>query len=263
MNIFMRKQRLPIVQSLAPVLALVLSGTGCSEGARKEVWRTRNDAVVKQHNLKSRERVIADNDVVLALEPGRVYESSELPVIRIAPGVAATVSWGRGALLELLEMENDSLYPEQTLTGELITVVQAGSATFSTGGDTLELTRDAVLYLTPENKRSLKAGPEGFKAIEVFSPVRVDHLELAGVKLPASANVSFPDQGVKPSLEPGRIYNLNEIQWVPIQNTDPTQTYRRSPASSRLIWGKNAMLSLSGWTPIPLSPFTSTRKISS
>ncbi len=89
----------------------------------------------------------------------------------------------------------------------------------------------------------MKAGRHGWKAFEVYSPVRLDHLALAGQST-SGVNATFPDQGVTPSLQPGVVVNLNEIQWTPI--TDPVggKTYRRSTALSRLIWGKNAQISL-------------------
>jgi gluconolactonase len=206
-------------------------------------WRSRNEEVVKKNNLKGRERTVPHTEVTLKLEPGKVYELQELPRINIGDGVSATVSWGEGALLELLEMKGSSIYPEQALNEELITVVQEGSGSCVLGDKTLGLTKDAVLYLPEGTKRSLKAGPDGLKAIEVFSPVRLDHLNLAGTHIAGSAKVGFPDQGVKPSLEAGRVYNLNEIQWTPITKPDEGKTYKHSSANSRLIWGKNAMLS--------------------
>ena len=228
--------------ALSGLLALSESAEQ-EDGRRTERWRIRNAVVVKQNKLKTRDRAIPHTDVILKQEPGQIYELRSLPRIRIAPGVSATVSWGEGAMLELLEMKPGAHYPEQILTGELMTVVQQGSATCRMGDKTLELSKDSLLLLSEGTKRSLKAGPQGLKAIEVFSPLRIDHLQLAGVKLPKNAKVGFPDQGVTPSIEPGKLYNLNDIQWTAITRPDTSKTYSHSPANSRLIWGKNAMLS--------------------
>ena len=111
-------------------------------------------------------------------------------------------------MLEMLEMAPDSVYPEQVLQEELIMLVREGMAQCKLGDRTVELTKDAVLYLTPGTKRKLKSGPAGFEVIEVFSPVRIDHLQLAGVEFPTGGSVEFPDQGVTPSLESGTVYNL-------------------------------------------------------
>jgi gluconolactonase len=89
----------------------------------------------------------------------------------------------------------------------------------------------------------MKAGPDGWKAFEVYSPVRLDHLALAG-QTTAGVNVTFPDQGVTPSLQPGVVVDLQEIQWTPLVDPIAGQSYRRSTALSKLLWGKNAQISL-------------------
>ena len=225
-------------------ISLTVLSTATSGGDEKEQWRIRNAAVVNRYNLKTRDRKIPDTDVVLKQQPGRVYRAAELPVIKIAPGASATIAWGKGALLELLEVQPNVSLAAEVLAGEAITLVQEGSLTYTVGNRTLQLGKDEFLYLTPRTKRLLKAGPQGAKAIEVFSPVRLDHLRLAGVKLPKGGKASFPDQGIKKtSVQPGKVYNLNEVQWTGITRPDRTKTYKRSTAHSRLIWGKNVMLS--------------------
>ncbi|MCH2213127.1 MAG: SMP-30/gluconolactonase/LRE family protein [Fuerstiella sp.] len=207
-------------------------------------WRVRNAVVVKQNQLKTRERDVPETDVKLDLQPGQVYPLKNLPEIQLAHGVSATVAWGKGALLEVLTMEPNADYPEQQLNEELFMVIRQGSADCEIDGHTISLSRDHVLYLTPGQKRRLVAGSDGLQAFEIFSPVRADHLALAGVRLAEGADVGFPDQGVsKTSLEPGKAYNLNEIQWTAITRPDTRLPYPRSSAQSRLIWGRNTMLS--------------------
>ena len=179
----------------------------------------------------------------MTLAAGVPVERSALATVTIAPGVSATLGWGRGALLERVEMQPGAAYPSQTLAEELIIVGQDGSATIDVGGKAMELAKDQVLYLQPGAVRSMKAGSDGWKAFEVYSPVRLDHLALAGQTVSA-VNPSFPDQGVTPSLAPGVVVNLNEIQLTPLVDPLAGKTYKRSTALSRLIWGKNAQISL-------------------
>lgn len=233
-----------LLSVLAILFTSLLVAVESSTSDRAEQWRIRNAIVVKQNQLKTRDRTIPTTDVKLDLQPGQVYEAESLPVISLAKGVSATAAWGEGALLELLTMQPNTSYPGQKLAEELFIVVQEGSAICDIGGKSLKLSKDSVLYLTPGTSRRVEAGPTGLKAIEVFSPVRADHLELAGIKLPDDANVGFPDQGVRnSSIRPGKVYNLNEIQWTSITRPDTTLSYQRSTAQSRLIWGKNTMLS--------------------
>jgi gluconolactonase len=232
------------ILKFALLIAGLVSLVACSNTGGNEAWREKNAPIVAKLNLKLRERSIPETDVPPSkFEPGKVYARSAIQPITIAPGVTAKLIWNRGALLEILEMEKGATYPEQHLNEEVITAVQAGSASAMVDGKSLDLGSDSVLYLTPGSTRSLKAGPDGLKALEVFSPVRVDLLALAGVNLPANAKVSFPDQGVKPSIQPGTVYRLSEIQLTPVTTPDPALSYKRAAANSRLIWGKNAMLS--------------------
>ena len=225
------------------IVAAACSSNGGSGGASGEAWRDVNQRVIDQHKVGGREREVPDLAVPMTLAAGMPVERSSLATVTIAPGVSATLGWGRGALLERVEMQPGSSYPSQTLTEELIIVVQDGSATIDVGGKSMELSKDQVLYLQPGAVRSMKAGSNGWKAFEVYSPVRLDHLALAGQNV-SGVNASFPDQGVTPSLPPGVIVNLNEIQMTPLVDPLAGKTYKRSTALSRLIWGRNAQVSL-------------------
>lgn len=241
---------------------LVLAGaacvvfTGCSKNS-DEAWREANVQLIKKHNITARERVIPKTDVPLAMEAGKAQPKSALPKVTIAPGVTATLAWGKGAMLEELEMEKGAEYPSQQLNEEVITVVRAGSGTCEFGGKTVELAADSFLYLTPGSTRALKAGPEGLKALEVFSPVRMDMLKLAGIKVPDGAKAGFPDQGIKPSVTPGQVYRLSEVQLTPLTDQLEGVGYKRSAANSRLIWGRNVMLSFVRMDPNSYFPIHS------
>jgi gluconolactonase len=131
----------------------------------------------------------------------------------------------------------------QELGEELITMVRGGSARCLVDNRVLELAQDSLLYLTPGMKRSLEVGPDGRKALEVFSSVRADMLRMAGAAEPVYGDVSFPDQGVTPSLLPGLVYRLGDVPLTPLTDPDPSIPHKRSAANSRVVWGRNAMLS--------------------
>jgi gluconolactonase len=233
---------------LAAIVAFTLVVAACSNGAGEggsddASWRDTNQRIVDENKVGGRDRDLPEVSVPMTLAAGVPVERSALPTVTIAPGVTATLGWGRGALLERVEMQPGADYPAQTLAEELIIVGQNGSVTIAVGGKALELTKDQVLYLQPGAVRSMKAGNSGWRAFEVFSPVRLDHLALAGQNV-SGANATFSDQGVTPSLQPGVVVNLNEIQLTPLVDPLPGKTYRRSTGLSRLIWGKNAQISL-------------------
>ena len=221
-------------------LILVLFVAGCSTAEPE--WTQRNQRVIDEFKITGRTRELPDVRVPLSLTPGQPVENAALPTATLAPGVVARLAWGRGALLEQVDMQAGAVYPEQTLAEELIVIVRDGSATLQFVGKTAELAKDHVVYLQPGTKRSLKAGSNGWKAYEVYSPVRLDHLALAGQKVDG-VNATFPDQGATASLQPGVVANINEIQWTPLIDPDTTKSYRRSTGQSRLIWGKNAQIS--------------------
>src|SRR5205823_4705809 len=172
----------------------------------------RNQRVIDEFQITGRTRALPAVSVPPALAPGQPAESAALPTVTFAPGVFARLTWGRGALLEQLEMQPDAIYPDQTLGEELIVIGREGSATLEFDGKIEELSEGQAVYLPPGTRRSVRAGRNGWKAYEVYSPVRLDHLALAGRSVDG-VTAAFPDEGVVPSLQPGVVANLSEIQW--------------------------------------------------
>ena len=64
-------------------------------------WVSSNADYIKNQGLSSRVREVPDPDVTVELEAGRVYATVDLRTIDIADGVRASVSWGRGTLMDL------------------------------------------------------------------------------------------------------------------------------------------------------------------
>ena len=224
-------------------MVLLAAAAAASCSGSEPGWSGRNQRVIDEHRVTGRTRELPRVTVPLALAAGSPVERTALPSVTLAPGVKATLGWGPGALLERLEMQPGTTYPSQALNEELIIIGQGGSATIEFDGRQVELGRDQVLYLQPGAVRTVKAGRDGWYAFEVFSPVRLDHLALAGQNT-SGASAVFPDQGVAPSLKPGVVVNVNDIQWTPLTDPVAGTSYRRSTALSRLVWGRNAQISL-------------------
>lgn len=231
------------VLAAALIAGGLMSLASCSRSGGNEPWSAKNAQLISKLNLKTRERVVPATDVPIAMEAGKPQPADTLKKVIIASGVSANLAWSKGAMLEILDMQPNSSYPEQKLAEEVFTAIQEGSATCTVDGQALELQANSLLYLTPDMTRSLKAGPNGAKALEVFSPVRADLLQLAGMTLPAGGKVSFPDQGAQPSLRPGEVYRLTDIQLAGISAVAPDAATKRSGANSRVVWGKNVQLS--------------------
>src|SRR5215207_2567295 len=92
----------------APVL-LLLVVAGCAGG--KPAWEDRNKRVIDEHKITGRTRELPPLTVPMVLADGEPVERGKLPTITIAPGVTASVGWGRGALVERVDMQAGASYP--------------------------------------------------------------------------------------------------------------------------------------------------------
>ena len=205
-------------------------------------WAAKNAELIATHKVEGRQRVIPPLDVGSNLEAGPATPADRLPTITIAPGVSAKLAWADGVLLEQLKMDPGASYPEEILPGESLIVVEAGTSDGRVNGSPVTLTKESVIYLPRGTRWSLKAGTEGLKALGVHSPIREDHLKLAGKSVSRGERISATEQNATPSLEPGVVYNLNDIQLIPLTPPAPSLP-SRSQAQSRLIWGEYAQLS--------------------
>ena len=124
----------------------------------------------------------------------------------------------------------DAAYPAQTLSEELFVIVQDGSATIEFDGKTAELTKDHVLYLQPGAVRSMKAGANGLEGVRGLLAGAARSPRAGRTEHVRRRTSTFPDQGVTPSLQPGVVVNLNEIQWTPLTDPVAGKSYRRSTA---------------------------------
>src|SRR4051794_13288385 len=95
---------------------------GCASG--KTPWADRNQRVIDEHKITGRTRDLPAVKLPMVLADGEPVERSKLPAITIAPGVTATLGWGRGALVERVEMQPNATYPAQTLNEELFVIIQ-------------------------------------------------------------------------------------------------------------------------------------------
>jgi gluconolactonase len=238
----MKSERRRLLVSVI-IVTIALAGHNAAQEQPK-LWKLRNAAVVRQFALTTRARKIPETKVVLKQQPGQIYVSNDLPSITLAEDVTARLAWGKGALLEQVRMAPNASYSDQPVLGEAITVVEEGSVALDTGSGPLILHANEFIYLTAGMRRSLQAGPKGANLLEMFSPVRRDHLARAGIQLARASDVTFPDQGVQQaSVKAGVVHHLKEVQWTAITAAERSRSWRRSTAHSRLIWGRNMMLS--------------------
>jgi gluconolactonase len=98
--------------------------------------------------------------------------------------------------------------------------------------------RADFVYLEKGAKNAVTAGAEGAKLLEVYSPLRRDYLEKAGVKnLPSQ--IADVETTQTPNIVPDRVYDLYDIQLTAIADGE----------YSRLVSGKNTQLSFISMEP--------------
>ena len=81
----------------------LLAVAGCSGSAPE--WAAKNQRVIDQHKVTGRTRDLPAVTVPNVLAPGVPVENATLPTATLAPGVVARLAWGRGALLEQVDMQ--------------------------------------------------------------------------------------------------------------------------------------------------------------
>jgi gluconolactonase len=94
------------------------------------------------------------------------------------------------------------------------------------------------VYLEKGSKSAIIAGPSGAKLLAVYSPVRLDYLQKAGVKNVPAQSVDLPTTRV-PNVKPNLVYDLYEFQLTALT----------SGANSRLVTGKNTQVSFISMDP--------------
>jgi len=94
------------------------------------------------------------------------------------------------------------------------------------------------VYLEKGSKSAIKAGPSGAKLLAVYSPVRFDYLQKAGVKNVPAQSVDLATTLV-PNVKPNLVYDLYEFQLTALT----------AGANSRLVTGKSTQVSFISMDP--------------
>lgn len=217
-------------------------------------WQKKNKELIKQYSLTERQIAdLPDTKIVSNLEPGKVKSLDSLSTTSLYPGVNAKIYWGSGTMTGILQLEPNAEIPEEVIASDRFVFVIEGSISQLVNGEFVNMiskkreepdgTHSATprvdfVYLEKGSKNTLKAGPEGAKLVEVYSPVRLDYLQKAGVTdLPSSvAEVNTP---MTPNVEYNKVYDLYEFQLTELV----------AGANSRLVTGKNTQVSFISMDP--------------
>jgi quercetin dioxygenase-like cupin family protein len=89
--------------------------------------------------------------------------------------VTAKTFWGEKMLLSVVELPAHSVVPLHSHPHEQAGIMLAGEMVFTAGGES-RLVKPGDLWIIPGGvEHTVTAGPEGARALDVFSPVREDY----------------------------------------------------------------------------------------
>ena len=210
-------------------------------------WQKKNNNLIKQYSLTERQLAgLPKTNVVSNLQAGKVTTLDSIANTVLYPGVNAKIYWGTGTMAGILQLEPNAKIPEEVLPSEQFLFVLEGSVDQVINGSPVTMisrkreepdgTHSATpridfVYLEKGSKSAIKAGPSGAKLLAVYSPVRLDYLQKAGVKNVPAQSVDLPTTQV-PNVKPNLVYDLYEFQLTALT----------AGANSRLVTGKNTQV---------------------
>ena len=217
-------------------------------------WQKKNNQLIRQYSLTGRQLTgLPDTKVVSNLEPGKVTSLDSVTNTTLYPGVKATMFWGSGTMACLLQLEPNTKIAEEVLPSDRFVFVLEGEVDQIINGSPVNMisrkreepdgTHSATpridfVYLEKGSKNALTAGPSGAFLFEVYSPVRLDYLQKAGVGNIPAESVDIKTTQV-PNIKPDQVYDLYDFQFTELA----------SGASSRLVTGKNTQISFLSMEP--------------
>jgi gluconolactonase len=253
--------KLTFLRNLAfsSLLLLLLVYLSRCTSSSAPAWQQKNKELIKQYDLAERDLSgLPEPGVASNPEPGNVKGLDSLANATLYPGITAKIFWGSGNMVSILQLEPNAKIPEEILSADRFVFVLEGSIDQLTNGSMVTMIgqkredpdgshsgtpRTDFVYLEKGNKNALTAGVSGAKLLEVYSPLRLDYLQKAGVKdLPAE--IKDIESFQAPNISAGKVYDLYDIQLTPII----------PGAHSRLISGKNTQLSFISMEPGSLFP---------
>jgi gluconolactonase len=233
------------------LVLIVILLTQCTSAPE---WQKKNNDLIKQYSLTERQLAgLPKTNVVSNLQAGKVTTPDSIANTVLYPGVNAKIYWGTGTMAGILQLEPNAKIPEEVLPSEQFLFVLEGSVDQVINGSPITMisrkreepdgTHSATpridfVYLEKGSKSAIKAGPSGAKLLAVYSPVRLDYIQKAGVKNVPAQSVDLPTTQV-PNVKPNLVYDLYEFQLTALT----------AGANSRLVAGKNTQVSFISMDP--------------
>jgi gluconolactonase len=217
-------------------------------------WQKINKSLIKEYDLAVREIPgLPKTGIESNLEAGKVTSINNLANTVLYPGVNAKLYWGQGTMAGILQLEPNASIPEEVLSVDRFVFVLEGSIEQLVDGEMVPMIsikreeqdgthsgtpRTDFVYLEKGSKNAVVAGASGAKLLEVYSPVRLDYLQKAGVTDVPAENVDITEIQ-QPNVTPNKVYDLYDLQLTGLV----------PGSNSRLISGKNTQISFISMDP--------------
>lgn len=246
------------INKLVLSLAVAISIVQCKSPGEAP-WHQTNERLIAQHALNVREPgAVPSSGIASNLNDGEVQHINNLAEVELYPGVKAKMFWGSGTMACTIDMEPGSQLPVQEMSSDGFIFVIEGDITHTLNDTPSPMSsrkredpdgthsgtpRIDFIYLQKGDKSMVTSGSAGAKLLTLYSPIRLDYLQAAGVaNLPAE--VQDVSEGQVPNVKPGEVYDLYEIQLTKLADG----------AFSRLISGRNTQLSFISMAPGSVFP---------
>jgi gluconolactonase len=156
-------------------------------------------------------------------------------------------------MVATLQLEPNAKIPEEVLPADRFVFVLEGSINQLINGSSITMIgnkredpdgihsatpRTDFVYLEKGSKNAVTAGASGAKLLELYSPLRSDYLQKAGVK-DIPAEIVDVKTTLEPNVKQNKVYDLYDIQLTELA----------AGAFSRLVSGKNMQLSFISMDP--------------
>lgn len=191
-----------------------------------EGWQGKNEELLKKYGLSAiATDFIPETGIEPSLEIGQIKSIDSLKAQEIHPGVSAKVFWNAGAMTAMLSLEPNAIIPEEMLPADRLYLVMEGSVEQminETATNMQAIAREEpdgthggtpitpLVYQQKGTKTATKAGANGAKILEVYSPVRLDYLQKLGIQNIPENEVEASGS-ITPNVEANRVYNLYDL----------------------------------------------------
>lgn len=103
------------------------------------------------------------------------YDASQRTPRENIPGVALRTFWGEKMLLTLIDLAPGAVIPPHSHPHEQVGTLVAGEMEMTVGDETRTVAAGVIYVVPGDVVHSVRVGPAGAQAVEVFAPVREEY----------------------------------------------------------------------------------------